>query len=74
MVDGAMPAELRVYIGDNGDADFANFDFGKVLAGAKPEIDTDLAHYQGSLPTPPSPVAIDGVDAAPVAGEAESTG
>ena len=77
MVDGAMPAALRIYIGANGDADFANFDFAKILAGAQPTIDTDLARYQGALPIPPSPVVIEGVDNAPAAGEpaaAESTG
>jgi parallel beta-helix repeat protein len=72
LVDGQVPAQLRIYIEGNGDADFVNFDFGQVLAGAQPKIDTDLARYQGALPVPPSPVAIEGVDSAPAA--AESTG
>jgi parallel beta-helix repeat protein len=76
LVDGKLPPELRIYIGDNGDADFANFDFGKVLAGSKPMIDTDLARYQGALPSPPAPVVIEGVESMPasVPASAESTG
>jgi parallel beta-helix repeat protein len=76
-VDGALPPELRMYVSDNGDADFVNFDFGRVLAGAQPRIDTDLARYAGALPAPPSPVVIEGIEGAEpmqVAGEAESTG
>lgn len=60
MENGETPARLRIYVANNGDADFANVDMASVLAGKPPKIDRDLAHYAGALPEPPRPVTIAG--------------
>ena len=62
MVDGALPAELRLYIHDNGDADFANINLGKVLIEEQPpSISRDLQAHAGALPPLPE-VVVAGVD------------
>ncbi len=53
LVDGQLPADLAIFIHDNGDADFvnldlANFDVKKVLLGQLPKISRDLAPHAGS--------------------------
>ena len=56
MVDGSVPDELRLYIENNGDADFVNLDLGSVFAGREPSVSTDLSAHQGALPAVPQPV------------------
>ena len=56
LVDGEAPPELRLYIENNGDADFANLDIGTALAGGEPNVSTDLAAHRGALPAVPQPV------------------
>jgi parallel beta-helix repeat protein len=61
-VDDALPPELGIYIEDNGDATFANFDFPKsVLMPEQATIRRDLAAHAGSLPRL-EPVVIAGVN------------
>ncbi|MDE2976256.1 MAG: hypothetical protein OXU63_01905, partial [Acidobacteriota bacterium] len=56
LVEGEVPADLRLYIENNGDADFVNLDLGSVFAGGEPAVSTDLAAHQGALPAVPQPV------------------
>ena len=56
LVEGAVPDELRLYIENNGDADFVNLDLGSVFAGGQPNVTTDLGPHQGALPAVPQPV------------------
>ena len=56
LVDGEVPEELRLYIENNGDADFVNLDLGSVFAGGEPNVSTDLAAHRGALPAVPQPV------------------
>ncbi len=56
LVDGALPDEYRLYIEDNGDADFVNLDVGAAMAGRSPNVSTDLAPHRGALPAVPKPV------------------
>ncbi len=56
LVDGAVPDELRLYIENNGDADFVNLDLGSIFAGGQPNVTTDLGPFQGALPAVPQPV------------------
>jgi len=56
LVDGELPKELRLYIENNGDADFVNLDVGSVFAGGEPNVSTDLTAHQGALPAVPQPV------------------
>ena len=56
LVDGAVPDELRLYVENNGDADFVNLDLGSVFAGGEPSVSTDLGPHRGSLPAVPRPV------------------
>jgi parallel beta-helix repeat protein len=66
-VDGKLPPALGIYIHNNGEAGFVNFD-GPALAaaaagsgtGKAPQIVRDLKDYSGSLPTLPA-VSIEGV-------------
>ena len=58
--DGQLPAEARIYVENNGDADFVNLDLGVAMAGGQPNIDRDLSRYAGSLPQPPGEVALGG--------------
>jgi parallel beta-helix repeat protein len=62
---GSLPAELGLHVRDNGDASFANFDFGAIGAdqtgsGKNPRIVRDLKLYSGELPAL-EPVSIEGV-------------
>ncbi len=50
LVDGKLPADKQLYIGENGEFTFANIDFGKLLAGEKPEPSFDLEPYSAQLP------------------------
>ncbi len=56
LVDGEPPADVRLYIENNGDADFVNLDIGAVLAGGEPSVSTDLAAHEGTPPALPRPV------------------
>ena len=58
--NGRVRDELRIYVVNNGDADFVNVDMGTILEGGSPTIDRDLANYAGALPDPPAPVMIAG--------------
>jgi parallel beta-helix repeat protein len=49
-VDGELPAHMRIYIKDNGDADFLNFDGKNVLAEQLPNLSTELSAHDGELP------------------------
>ena len=69
LAGGSLPPELGIYIRNNGDADFANFDAawlkaaarGALAAAAKgPKIVRDLKLYNGELPAL-EPVSIEGV-------------
>ncbi len=60
LVDGELPPEKRLYIGDNGEATFVNLDFGTLLTGEKPQPQRDLMAHAGELPNPPAPVALPG--------------
>lgn len=62
MVNGELPAELRVYVENNGDATFINADIGSILAGAEPQATTDVTAFAGRLPSPPQPVTIGGAE------------
>lgn len=48
LVDGELPPELRVYIENNGEATFANFNYQTVFTS--PNVERDLAPYAGGLP------------------------
>lgn len=51
LVDGELPKDLRIYIADNGDADFINFDLANVIAAPdNVKISRDLAAHSGMLP------------------------
>ena len=56
LVDGELPNELRLYIENNGDADFVNLDLGALFSGGQPNVTTDLGPHQGALPAVPQPV------------------
>jgi len=61
LVDGKLPPELRLYIRDNGDADFANIDVLTFAADKKPNIQRDIKAHDGELPELP-PVVIEGIE------------
>ncbi len=61
LVDGELPPEVRLYIRDNGDADFANIDLVKFLAKEKPNIVRDISVHDGELPELPA-IAIEGIE------------
>lgn len=62
LVDGTLPAELRLYIHDNGDADFANIHLGALLTEEQPpSLSLDLEAHAGQLPPLPE-VVVAGVD------------
>ncbi|NUM55358.1 MAG: right-handed parallel beta-helix repeat-containing protein [Candidatus Hydrogenedentes bacterium] len=51
LANGELPKELRIYIADNGDADFINFDLGNTLVDpAKAKVTRDIAAHAGELP------------------------
>lgn len=52
-LDGRLPDELALRIGDNGDATFANLDLAAVTAGRTPDIKTTLTPYAGTHPPLP---------------------
>lgn len=61
LVDGELPEHMRIYIKDNGKAEFINLDLGKFLAGDTPDPSTDIKAHAGELPKL-SPIVIPGVD------------
>jgi len=50
LVDGKLPPEKQIFIGDNGEFSFANIDFGKLLANEKPQPNFDREPYANPLP------------------------
>jgi parallel beta-helix repeat protein len=50
VVDGQLPPELRVWIKNNDNADFANMDLSAMVQGQVPNPSTDAAAYTGELP------------------------
>jgi len=50
LVDGQLPPELRVWIKNNENADFANMDLGGIASGQVPNPSTDAGPYTGELP------------------------
>lgn len=60
-VDGEMPAELGLYISENGDADFANIDLIAISESREPNVVSDVSEYEGSLPPLPE-IKIEGIE------------
>jgi parallel beta-helix repeat protein len=50
LVDGQLPAHMRIYFKNNGDADFVNLDGRKILSQQPPELSTDMTPHEGELP------------------------
>lgn len=50
LVDGQLPAELRLYIRNNGEADFVNLDAQALAKNQTPNLSQDLAPHDGELP------------------------
>lgn len=50
LVRGALPRERRLYIENNGAADFVNLHLGGLLEGGPPRISRDLSAYRGTPP------------------------
>ncbi len=61
LVDGVLPPEARLYIRDNGDADFANIDLAAFNAKKEPNVQRDLAAHDGELPELPA-IVIEGIE------------
>ncbi|HVS15189.1 MAG TPA: parallel beta-helix domain-containing protein [Thermoanaerobaculia bacterium] len=59
LVDGEVRPENRLYLGDNGDAEFAAVDFAALAAGRAPNIVRDASAFAGVLPSPPPPVTLE---------------
>jgi len=59
-VDGELPAEVRLYVSNNEDADFANINLSEFLKTSTPNVSRDLAPHEGSLPELP-PITIEGI-------------
>lgn len=62
LVDGQLPAELRIYIENNGDAKFLKIDVQSLRGGGTPEMSDDLAPFAGSLPNVPPEITISKVE------------
>lgn len=60
LVDGELPAELGIYIANNGEATFVDLDLGVMLEGGEPQPVQDVLAYAGSLPSPPSEIVLGG--------------
>ena len=60
LVDGVLPDEFGLSIHDNGDASFANLDLAAMMAGQKPNVQTDISAHAKPLPALPK-VQIAGV-------------
>ncbi|MCA9122955.1 MAG: right-handed parallel beta-helix repeat-containing protein [Planctomycetaceae bacterium] len=50
LVNGKLPPDQSFSIVDNGEATFVNLDLSKLLAGAVPNVSTNLEPFSGSLP------------------------
>jgi parallel beta-helix repeat protein len=62
LVDGEVAPENRLYLGDNGDAEFAAVDFPAIAEGRAPKIVRDASAFAGELPSPPPPVTLEDAD------------
>ncbi len=61
LVDDQLPPDLRIYIRDNGDADFANLDVKAFQEQREPDVQRDLAVHVGELPEL-DPIRIEGIE------------